>query len=130
MSARTYTLAEAREALPRVKQLMGMVQAARQEIARLQPAAWPALRNAASNGGSHDAGELAMQFRRLEAGVKGILALGIQIKDLDSGLLDFLGTRQGREICLCWRYGEEDILFWHDLEAGFAGRRPIDALVN
>jgi hypothetical protein len=130
MQARSYTLAEARALLPQVKQLMGMVQAARLEILRLRPAAWPALQNAASNGGGHEAGELALQFRKLEAGVKGIMALGILIKDLDRGLVDFLGQREGQDIYLCWYYGEEDILFWHDIHAGFAGRRPIDPLIS
>lgn len=130
MSARTYTLAEARAILPRVKELMGAVQAARRAILKLRPAAWPALRAAATNGGSKEAGELALEFGKLEAGIKAILALGVQIKDVDSGLVDFLGTRDGREIYLCWRYGEDDIAFWHDLDAGFAGRQPIDPRVS
>lgn len=130
MNARTYTLAEARAILPRVKELMRMIQEARRAILQLRPSAWPALAAAAANGGSRQAGEMAMQYRKLETGVKGILALGIQIKDVDSGLIDFLGTRQGEEIFLCWRYGEEDILYWHHLDAGFAGRQPIDSLVN
>ncbi|RIK54596.1 MAG: DUF2203 domain-containing protein [Chloroflexi bacterium] len=130
MSARTYTLAEARAVLPRVKELMAMVQAARRAILQLRSAAWPALRAAAANGGSKEAGELALEFGKLETGVKGILALGVQIKDIDSGLVDFLGTRDGREIYLCWQYGEDDIAFWHETDAGFAGRQPIDPLVR
>ncbi|HXF60395.1 MAG TPA: DUF2203 domain-containing protein [Caldilineaceae bacterium] len=130
MQAQLYTLAEARAVLPQIKELMAMVQAARQEILRLRPAAWPALQKAASNGGGHEAGELVLQFRKLEAGVKGILALGVLIKDLDKGLVDFLGWRDGHKIYLCWHYGEDDILFWHDLNSGFAGRRPIDSLVR
>jgi hypothetical protein len=96
---------------------------------RLRPEAWPALSKAASNGGSRAAGQLAHQFSRLETGVKGILAHGVLIKDIDTGLVDFLGERAGHEVYLCWRYGEEDILFWHDLQTGFAGRRPIDSQV-
>jgi hypothetical protein len=53
-------------------------------------------------------------------------AIGVAVKDLDIGLCDFLGVRQGREVWLCWRFGEKRIAFWHDLEAGFAGRQPID----
>jgi hypothetical protein len=123
-------LAEARAVLPQVKQWMGLIQAARQEILRLRPEAWPAVRKAAANGGSRAAGELALHFGTVETGVKAILSLGILIKDLDSGLLDFLGTRAGRDVFLCWRHGEDDILFWHDLDAGFAGRQPIDGAVS
>jgi hypothetical protein len=130
MQARTYTLAEARAALPRVKELMAKIQAARQEILRLRPQAWPALQKAASNGGSRAAGEVALHAIKLEEGVKGILAMGILIKDLDHGVIDFVGTRAGQEILLCWRYGEDDIDYWHDVNAGFAGRQAIDHLVE
>lgn len=88
------------------------------------------LRKAASNGGSREAGELMLHFQRLEAGVKGIMNMGVTVKDVDEGLVDFLGRRNGREIYLCWKYGEDDIDYWHDLTAGFAGRQPIDALVE
>lgn len=130
MQARTYTLAEARATLPQVKILMAKIQTACQIILRLRPTAWPALQKAASNGGSHAAGELALHAMALEEGVKAILAMGIYIKDLDHGVIDFLGIRDGHEVLLCWRYGEDDISFWHDVNAGFAGRQSIDGLVD
>jgi len=130
MQARTYTLAEARAALPKVKVLMAKIQSARQAILRLRPTAWPALQKAAANGGSKAAGEVALHTIALEDGVKGILAMGIYIKDLDHGIIDFLGMRAGQEVLLCWRYGEEEINFWHDVNAGFAGRQAIDGLVE
>jgi hypothetical protein len=130
MQARSYTLAEARAALPQVKFLMGKIQSARQAILRLRPSAWPALQKASTNGGSRAAGELALHAMLLEDSVKGILAMGIYIKDLNHGVIDFLGTRNGQEVLLCWRYGEDDINFWHDVNAGFAGRQSIDELVE
>ena len=130
MNARYFSLAEARIALPQVKALMQMAQTSRQEILRLRPEVWPMLRKAASNGGSREAWELMLHFQRLEAGVKGIMNMGVTVKDVDEGLVDFLGRRNGREIYLCWKYGEDDIDYWHDLTAGFAGRQPIDALVE
>jgi hypothetical protein len=51
---------------------------------------------------------------------------GVLVKDLDIGLIDFLTLYQGREVCLCWKLGEEHIRFWHGMEEGFAGRKPID----
>jgi hypothetical protein len=51
--------------------------------------------------------------------------LGVAIKDLDIGLCDFLGEREGREVWLCWQYGEKRVEFWHELDSGFAGRRPL-----
>jgi len=130
MQARTYTLAEARAALPQVKILMMKIQKARQAILRLRPTAWPAVQQAAANGGSHAAGEVALHTIALEEAVKAILAMGVYIKDLDHGILDFLWMRAGHEVLLCWRYGEADIDFWHDLNAGFAGRQAIDDLVE
>lgn len=129
MNTKYYTLAQAREALPKVKRLMQVVQEARDEILRLRPEAWPALRNASMNGGSREAGEVYLHYQHLEAGVKAIMGMGIVIKDVDAGLIDFLGKRAGRDVYLCWKYGEEDILYWHDLDTGFGGRHPIDGRV-
>ncbi|MDQ3686652.1 MAG: DUF2203 domain-containing protein, partial [Acidobacteriota bacterium] len=53
-------------------------------------------------------------------------ALGVQIKDYERGLIDFPTLREGRVVLLCWQLGEGDsIEWWHDMEAGFAGRQPI-----
>ena len=126
MNARVFTLWEARQVLPEVKEYMATIQAARSAIMQLRPTAWPAISHAAHNGGSKAAGEMAVHIGRLETAVKAITGLGILIKDLDHGVIDFLGKRDGREVCLCWRHGEDDIAFWHDTDVGFAGRRPID----
>lgn len=130
MQTRMYTLEEARAALPEVKALMTKVQRARQAILKLRPTAWPAVQKAATNGGSRAAGEMALHVMQVEDAVRAILAMGILIKDLDHGIIDFVGTRDGREVLLCWRYGEADIEYWHDIDAGFAGRQAIDGLVE
>ncbi len=60
-----------------------------------------------------------------------IAALGVQIKDLDIGLLDFPCVVEGRIVLLCWKLGEETITHWHGVEEGFAGRKPItDKIAN
>ncbi len=130
MKARYFTLAEARAALPRVKELMDTIQNERREILRLRPEAWPAIRKASTNGGSRAAGEIALHIRNLEDAVKSILRMGIFIKDLDEGVIDFLGKRNDREVFLCWRYGEEDLAYWHELNAGLAGRQPLDRWID
>jgi hypothetical protein len=53
--------------------------------------------------------------------------VGVEVKDPAQGLLDFPGEIDGRRVCLCWRRGEERVAFWHDIEAGFKGRRPLPA---
>jgi hypothetical protein len=60
--------------------------------------------------------------------VEAIDAAGVQVKDLDAGLLDFPALREGREILLCWRVGEGEIGYWHGTDEGFAGRKPLDAV--
>jgi hypothetical protein len=126
MKAKLYTLAEARATLPRVKRHMAEIQAARSEIIRLRPEALPAIEKAAQNGGCKEAGDLYIQGTRIERGVKGIVELGILVKDLDMGLVDFLGLRSGHEVFLCWHYGEDDIAYWHEINGGFAGRQLLD----
>ena len=54
--------------------------------------------------------------------------LGILVKDLDSGLVDFPCRREDEDVLLCWRLGEEEVAFWHRLEDGYAGRRPVGEL--
>jgi len=130
VNTRYFTLEEARATLPKVKALMEQAQDARRSLMEAKPELWPALRKAATNGGSREASAALRYYNQLEAGIKGIQALGVLIKDVDQGLVDFLGTRDGREVYLCWRYGEEDITFWHELNAGFGGRRPIDESVT
>lgn len=55
-----------------------------------------------------------------------IQSLGIVIRDVDRGLIDFPAVRDGREVYLCWQLDEGEIAFWHDIEAGFGGRQPLD----
>jgi hypothetical protein len=52
--------------------------------------------------------------------------MGVLIKDINTGLLDFPAIRDEREVYLCWKFGEDDIAFWHEIEEGFAGRQSID----
>ena len=68
---------------------MSQVQEARTEILRLRPEIWPVLQKAAQNGGNAAAGSVYSQFDKLETGVKGILKMGILVKDIDTGLIDF-----------------------------------------
>jgi hypothetical protein len=62
--------------------------------------------------------------------VEAIGETGAVIKDLDSGLCDWLACRRGKDIWLCWRIGEAKIDFWHELETGFSGRRPVAELAG
>jgi hypothetical protein len=65
--------------------------------------------------------------QRAKDALEEIDAIGVQVKDLDTGLLDFPCLLEGETVLLCWKRGEERIEFWHRIEDGFAGRQPIDA---
>jgi hypothetical protein len=66
-------------------------------------------------------------YEALSESLDRIRTLGGDVKDLDLGLVDFPGRREGQDILICWRLGEKKIQFWHTPDEGFAGRRPIDA---
>lgn len=124
--ARHFSVDEANAILPRVRAIVASVLAARQRMIDAQPEVWPTLERAVGNGGSKKAGELVEEFKKVEDGVKALQNLGILVKDVNTGLLDFPSLRGDREVFLCWRYDEPEVAFWHDLQAGFAGRQAID----
>ena len=123
---RYFTLQEANEILVTIRPLMDEVQTIRQKILAKQPEAWPAIEKSAGNGGNRALSNMVQDFEKLDALVHLIQDTGVLIKDINIGLLDFPALRDGREVYLCWQYGEGDIAFWHEVEAGFAGRQPID----
>jgi hypothetical protein len=82
---------------------------------RVDPAAMQALRT------SRDRSVKALQNAMDEIEDAGAL-----VKDLDIGLLDFMTRYRDRDVCLCWKLGEDAIRFWHGEEEGFRGRKPID----
>ena len=120
-----FSLGEANQALEIVRPLMDDIQAIRQNIIAKQPEAWPAVEKSAGNGGNRALSQLVLEFEKLDALIHKIQDLGVLIKDINTGLLDFPALRAGREVYLCWKHGEGEIAFWHEVEAGFAGRRPI-----
>jgi hypothetical protein len=121
-----FTLHEANEALTIIRPLMDDLQAIRQDILARQPEVWPVVERSAGNGGSQAASKLVKEFERLDALVHQIQETGVLFKDINLGLLDFPAWKDGREVYLCWKYGEVDIAFWHEIEAGYAGRQSID----
>jgi hypothetical protein len=86
----------------------------------------------AGNGGDFDPqepGTLEEEFKREDAEVvrcvKALQDLGLLVKDLDRGLVDFPALHDGEEVLLCWQVGEDEVAYWHGLEEGFAGRKPL-----
>ncbi|MBI1882327.1 MAG: DUF2203 domain-containing protein [Chloroflexi bacterium] len=120
-----FTLAEANALLPRIRIIVEGLQAIRQEAMVLRPEVWPVLEKAVGNGGSRKAGELLELFKRFEKWLTELQGYGCELKGLEQGLIDFPAIMQGRQVYLCWQYDEPEIAFWHDIDAGFAGRQPL-----
>ena len=127
MTQRYFTLQEANDTLNLIRPLMDEVQAIRLKILKNQPEAWPAIEKAAGNGGNRTLSNMVQDFEKFDALIHRIQATDVLIKDINLGLLDFPALKDGREVYLCWQYGEGDIAFWHEIEAGYAGRQPIDS---
>jgi hypothetical protein len=131
---RFFTEDEANEALgvvrPAVERLVAARRRFRQESGRLETVQ----AHVAGNGGGLDpqrVRELQEAAAQAASAVAAVVAdleeLGVQVKDLDAGLIDFPARHPEREetVLLCWRLGEERVGFWHGLEEGFAGRKPL-----
>ncbi len=130
---RYFTPKEANDELPAIRPLVEELVAHRREQRRLQAARLELAATIAGNGGGIDANvlaeaEQAEQRERVEVArcVNAIHGRGAIVKDADEGLVDFPALRQGEEILLCWRLGEDEVAHWHGLEEGFAGRKQLD----
>jgi len=123
---RYFTLAEANQVLEMIRPWLDEIQTIRQKILAHQPELWSVMEKTAGNGGNPTLSRMMNSFDRLDELVHKIQDSGALIKDINSGLLDFPALREEREVYLCWKHGEHDIQFWHEVEAGFAGRQPIE----
>jgi hypothetical protein len=85
----------------------------------------PAFEASTGNGGGRVGSEYSAETYNLYLTVERIRKLGVVLKDLDMGLLDFPHEREGRIVFLCWHPPEENVAYWHDLDAGYAGRQPL-----
>jgi len=126
MNSTRFTVAEANAALKVIRPLIAEIQAIRADVLGRRPELWPAMERAAGNGGNAELSRLAQEFERLDNLVHAIIRTGAEIKDLSAGLIDFRAWRADHEVYLCWKAGEDDIRYWHEIEDGFGGRQPID----
>jgi hypothetical protein len=125
LHSRHYTLEEASELLPRVAELIERMRSARDRLGDREARA--ALAEAGrKNGGGAPGRKVSRGFLELRESMLELRGLEVVLRDLDRGLVDFPALRAGREVYLCWQEGEDEIGFWHEPDAGFAGRRPLD----
>jgi hypothetical protein len=122
---RHYTLEQAHAAMPWVRERLERLREAHAQLGDEEARA--ALSDAAPGNGGGEPGQVVSEgFRELRSALLELQEMEIVLRDLERGLVDFPSMRDGREVYLCWVEQEEDeIAFWHDLEAGFAGRQPL-----
>jgi hypothetical protein len=132
---KTFTLDEAQAVLPIVEALLNRTLEAKEALTGLEEEQQGLLRRIFVSGGmlvdlaavkKHKI-TMAALVQRAKDSLQEIDAIGVQVKDLDTGLLDFPCILEGETVLLCWKRGEPRIAFWHRMEDGFRGRQPIDA---
>jgi hypothetical protein len=123
---RHYTLEQANAVRRWVAERVSWIRSAQDELAALGPDGLAALGSLDEQaGGSYPTREIARPLVELSRAVGELEAVDIVLRDVDRGLIDFPSIRDGEEVYLCWLVDEDRIGFWHEPDAGFAGRRPL-----
>ena len=122
-----FTVQEANALLPNVRIILAKIQRSHRRLTYYRDEAKEAAEAAEQGGGGIAAGvEYASLLTELTVQLAELEGLGVQLKDFERGLVDFPSLRDGRVVLLCWQMGEGDELeWWHDVDAGFAGRTPL-----
>jgi hypothetical protein len=125
MSVRYFTIEEANALLPTLKPLMAELLERRASSARQARQVAELLRQRHADLGGPIFAALTAEFVAIERILNDLKVTGCVVKSLEGGLIDFLAQIDGRDVYLCWRYGEESISFYHELHTGFRGRQPL-----
>lgn len=122
---RRFTLQQANATLPLVRRIVADVVRVHRDAAQAQQQFERAIGTAEQTSVQ---ARLETAMHRLEDFIDELSEIGCELKDYQAGLIDFTGRHQGRDICLCWKLGEDRIAFWHEMSTGFAGRKPVSLL--
>jgi hypothetical protein len=134
MPDRTFTLEEAHSLLPVLESLLRTAISGKKLMEGVEAEMQALTHRIYLNGGTHvdivavarRKAERAKAEQRAKDALAEIDSIGVQVKDIDIGLLDFPCVVEGRVVLLCWKMGETSITHWHSTDEGFAGRKPID----
>ncbi len=138
MSSRTFSLDEAQDLLPVLESLLRTSIEGKKVMESVDAEFQAIAHKVFMNGGmslnvAHFARRKAERERaiqRVKDAMAEIDAIGVQVKDLDIGLLDFPCEVDGQVVLLCWKLGEKAITHWHSVSEGFAGRKPVDERIS
>jgi hypothetical protein len=128
-----FSVEEANKALPLVKAIVGdivqqfqAVNELKQRLSSVHRDRRRPTNDAYAEETAQSQAELDLEETKLANFIDELIRLGVELKGPADGLCDFPSLRDGREICLCWRLGEAEVTHWHEKNAGFAGRQPLD----
>jgi hypothetical protein len=122
---RHFTAEEANRLLPRIDPVLRRLRQARDRLTDSE--LHEALSEAApANGGGGPGRQVGQAFLEVRELLAELAEIGIVLRDIDRGLIDFPAIFEGREVYLCWQLDEDEVAYWHDLESGFGGRQPLD----
>jgi hypothetical protein len=129
---RSFSVEEANRALPLVKAIVGdivrqweVVNGLKQRLTAVQNHRRRPANDPYAEETAQSQAELDSEESKLALYIDELTRLGVELKGPD-GLCDFPSIRDGREVCLCWRLGEPEVTYWHEKNAGFAGRQPLE----
>ena len=138
MSTKLLTLEEANQLIPQLQELLRELHERRDDSERLEEKkaveelSWLRPDGTVSPNAQEEIERLnqlqEQQMQLFEKTLGQLNSIGAQLKDLDAGLVDFFTARGETLVYLCWKDGEEQIQYWHNLESGFSGRRPLGEL--
>lgn len=122
---RTFTLSEARSLIPRLRRLLARVAFERERLVDLRIELDRARENAELNGGSPMGTTYLKHLIAFSEAIQQIELVGVHVKDFKTGLVDFPYDRDGHIVYLCWKPDEDEIGYWHEVDAGFDGRQAL-----
>ena len=121
-----FTVEEANRLIPHVRAIVERLRTSRRRLLSHRTTAEAVAQKAGANGGCGEASTYLFEHSKVfSRGLAQLEAMGVLLKDVERGLIDFPHWRDGREVYLCWEYGEERIDYWHDIDTGYPGRQRL-----
>lgn len=120
-----FSVAEARALLPELRRIFQDVHRRRHLVRRADEQLGHKLTESKCDIGGPTVNGMLWDWSQMNQQLQRIQQQGVMIKDFERGLVDFPHVRDGREVFLCWKLSENDIAFWHDIDAGYAGRKKL-----
>lgn len=122
---RTFTVGEANCLIPQLEEHLKAVKREKDVLVRTRSEIKKASANAHLGGGSFAGPRYIKALEQISENLQAIQEMGVVVKDLDMGLCDFPHVLEGRIVYLCWKLGESQVSWWHEVHSGYAGRQPI-----